>query len=60
MSIIKEKRKKLGLSQTALAEKAGVSQRAVAKWERNGIGKAQLDCIVKIANALGCKVDDLL
>ena len=34
--VISEKRKALGLTQQALAEKLGMSDKSVSKWERGG------------------------
>ena len=52
-------RRKAGLSQAQLGEKAGVSNKAVSKWE-NGRAKPGLDTAEKLAEALGVSVDDLL
>ena len=57
---LKEMRVGAGLSRARLAEMAGVTERAIFKWETNGTEKAQLGCIKRVADALGCKVDDLL
>lgn len=54
-----ERRKALGLSQTDLATKAGVTQGAISMIEK-GIRTPSLDVIIKIAGALGCTVDDLI
>lgn len=56
---IKERRIELGLSQGALAEKAGVTVMSICRYE-NGKRIPPLDIAVKIAKALGCTVDDLL
>ena len=58
--MLKEARMKAGLSQAKLAEKAGVTPRAIQKWEANGTGKAQLGCMKRVADALGCKLEDLV
>lgn len=59
MSRIKELRVRRGLTSRELAEMAGVTQRAVFKWERDGTGRMQLGCAVRIADALGVDVRDL-
>ena len=59
---LKELRERAGLSQTQLALKAGVSPRMIPKYEAgaNDINKAQGITLYKIAQVLGCKVEDLL
>lgn len=49
-----------GLTQAQLAEKVGVTARAVRKWETAGIRHASLGNAEKAAAALGCEVADLL
>lgn len=49
---LKTTRKKLGLSQSALAEAAGVSQPTVANWERGG-HFPRPDALRRMADALG-------
>ena len=49
---LKTTRKKLGLSQSALADATGVSQPTVANWERGGHIPRQ-DALGRIADALG-------
>ncbi len=49
---IRESRKKVGLTQQALAGKCGVSRAAVAQWE-GGVTKPSLDHLQKAAEALG-------
>lgn len=56
---IYEKRKICGLSQKALAEMLGVTDKAVSKWE-NGSAKPKSELIAKIAAALGVSSDELL
>ena len=56
---IRAARKAAGLSQTELAEKIGVVQSNVCRWER-GAHRPQIDTLKKIAEALGTSVDNLL
>lgn len=56
--ILKKIRESAGISQVELAGKLGVSQQAVAKWE-SGISFPRGDLIPKIADALGCNIDQL-
>lgn len=57
--IIKDMRKKAGLTQMELAKKLGVVQSAVATWE-SGEGYPAASRLIEIAAALNCTVDDLL
>lgn len=52
-------RKKAGLTQKQLAEMVEVDQAAVSNWEL-GKSEPQRKTVPKIANALGCTVDELL
>lgn len=47
------------MTQAELAQKVGVSQKAVAKWE---VGKSlpRADHFVVLANVLHCTIDELL
>ncbi len=52
-------RKKLGLTQDALAEKLYVSNKTVSKWER-GAGFPEITQLPRLARVLGVSVDELL
>lgn len=52
-------RKKAIMSQFELADKLGVSQQAVAKWE-NGSCLPRAELLPRLAEILGCTVDELL
>ncbi len=56
---IKELRDEKNLSQKALAERVGVTQQAVAKWEG---GKSEPDSktLITLADFFGCTVDYLI
>ena len=55
-------RKKRGLSQSVLAKASGVSIRSIQLYEqrKNNINKAQYDNLKNIAQALNCKIEDIL
>lgn len=55
---IKFFREKIQMTQAELAQKVGVSQKAVAKWE---VGKSlpRADRFVVLATALHCTIDEL-
>ena len=57
MKVIKELRRRAGLSQEALAMRVGVSRQAVNAWEQGSWPSAEL--VPRIAEALGCKIGDL-
>ena len=55
-------RKTSGMSQRELSEKSGISLRSIQQYEQKAkdINKAAVDSILALANALGCKVEDLI
>lgn len=58
-SPIARARKAAGLTQQELADKLGVIQQQVAKWEAAG-ANPQTKTLKRIAEALGCSIDDLI
>lgn len=56
---IKSYRQMRGLSQSALGEKVGVSNRAVSNWE-SGVNGIDVDLLPEICAALEISADDLL
>ena len=57
--IIKALRKENNLSQKALAEQIGVSQKAIDYWER-GINEPKASYIIKLADFFQCSIDFLV
>lgn len=59
---LQSQRKKCGYSQRELAEKSGVNLRTLQQYElgTKDIGKASVQAVASLANALGCRVEDLL
>lgn len=53
-------RKEAGLTKYMLAKKAGVTEPAIRKWEKNGTRKAYAGHLAKVARVLGCSVDELI
>ncbi|MDO4554520.1 MAG: helix-turn-helix transcriptional regulator [Lachnospiraceae bacterium] len=53
------KRKELGLTQKQVAEKLGMSDKSVSKWER-GRGYPSLDSLKEISRYFGVSIDNLL
>lgn len=62
MNRLKELRKNKKISQKELAEKAGVSLKALQAYEQNyrPIGRASALDVYQIAKALGTTVEDIL
>ena len=56
---IQERRKMHGMTQLQLAEKMGVSDRAVSKWER-GMAMPDSSIMLELCSVLGISVNDLL
>ena len=56
---IREKRKSLGLTQTVLAERAGIEPSNLSHIERAAT-KLSLPTLIMIANALGATLDELV
>ena len=57
--LIQELRKEKGLTQMSLADKLGVTDRAVSKWER-GKSFPDVSMLRPLAGALGISVSELL
>lgn len=61
-SRLSEIRHARGFTQQKLSEVSGVSLRMIQLYEQkqNEIGKAQVNVVIRLANALGCDVEDLM
>ena len=57
--ILRQLRKKKGLSQRELAQRIGASENAYLRWE-NGLNYPGFFFIIELAQALGCTTDELL
>ena len=62
MSKLKEVRTASGLSQSGLAEKSGVNVRMIQQYEQGirDINKAQVETVYQLAEALSCKIEDII
>ena len=58
-ALIAARRKEMGLTQAGLAEKIGVTDKAVSKWER-GQGCPDVSLLPSVAEVLGVQVGQLL
>lgn len=56
---ISNRRHELNLTQAALAQKIGVTDKAVSKWER-GAGLPDIELLEPLAGSLGMSVDELI
>ena len=56
---LKAARRAAGLTQGQLAEKVGVQQRDISRWE-NGHREPGVLIVKKMAQALGCSMDELV
>ncbi|MBR3973957.1 MAG: helix-turn-helix transcriptional regulator [Oscillospiraceae bacterium] len=58
-AFLQERRKALGLTQSALAEKLHVTDKAVSRWER-GVGFPDIRLLEPLADALGVSLTELM
>ena len=47
-----------GMTQGQMAAALGCSQKDVSRWER-GVHSPRVDVLIKMADVLGCRIDDL-
>lgn len=57
---LKELRKKAGWSQQKLAEKAGLSYNTITKIEQGAATMPIIQTVIKIADAFGIELDELV
>lgn len=57
---IKEIREKKGITQYRLAQLTGINRTTIKRYEENYIKKISLDNLIKICNALGVDVKEIL
>ncbi len=57
--LIAENRKEKELTQRELAEKMGVTDKAVSKWERN-LSCPDINSLPKLSETLGISIDELI
>jgi putative transcriptional regulator len=57
---LREKRLEAGLTQTELAEKAGVRQATISELETGETRRVDLDVLDRLCKALKCQPGDLL
>lgn len=57
---IKEIREEKGISQYRLAQLTGINRSTIKRYEENSIKKISLDNLIKICNALGVDVKEII
>lgn len=62
MTKLQERRKASGMSQSQLAEASGVNLRMIQAYEinRKDLNQAAASTVKKLADALGCQMEDLI
>ena len=62
MGKLKEKRLETGLSQSQLAEKAGLNVRTLQHYEQGSkiFDNARIDTILKVCNTLECRFEEII
>ena len=58
--MLKKIREEKKYSRLKLAEESGVHWRTIQEWELGGIGNAKACNLRKVADALGCSIDEIL
>lgn len=58
MMILEELRRKAGLTQDQLSKKSGVATSTISRLEIVGLQEAKVDTLLKLADAIGCRVGD--
>lgn len=48
-----------GMTQGQMAAALGCSQKDVSRWE-HGVHSPRVDVLIKMADVLGCRIDDLI
>lgn len=61
-NLLKKQREAAGLSQSELAERSGTSLRTLQAYEQGvkDIRKAQVETVKKLAESIGCEIDDII
>lgn len=57
---LKKIRARAGLTQRELAKRSGVHLNTINNWECGGVLNAKVGTLKKVADVLGCTVDELL
>ena len=59
MTTIAARRKGIGITQQVLAERIGVTQSCIARWEK-GVTEPPIATLVKLADIFNCTIDELI
>lgn len=62
MSNLKFIRNKKGITRKELSEKSGINIRTIESYEqkRRKLSNAKMETLIKLSNALKCKIEDLI
>lgn len=58
MTILEELRRKADMTQAQLSQKSGVATSTISRIEIDGINDAKVDTLLKLAEAIGCRIGD--
>lgn len=58
--MLKKERNSRGLTLAELSERSNVPVNTLIHWEGGNIMRAHLDAVKRVADALGCTVDELI
>lgn len=58
--MLKNKRIEAGYTQQRLSDESGVALRTIQHWEAGHVDRAVVGDLKRVAELLGCKVDDLI
>ena len=58
MNKLEELRRKADLTQATLASKSGVSLSTISRLEISGLNDAKVETLLKLAEAIGCRIED--
>jgi transcriptional regulator with XRE-family HTH domain len=53
-------REKKGITQLELSRLVGVTETTIQNWEKSRAGVEQIERLIKLCNALDCKLEDLI
>lgn len=60
MNKLEQMRTAKGMSRAELSEKTGIPYQTIASWENGNRTFSKFESLVKIANVLDCKIDDIV
>lgn len=58
MNKLEAMRRNAGLTQAQLSQKSGVATSTISRFELVGINDAKVETLLKLAEAIGCRIGD--